>query len=117
MKATELEMNFPVALDKGGKKQIAIEPQMDPSEFDWKRLEDAFAELYPLGPVDRELWLRSGGDLSRLKLNLTGRAAWFSSLMYLRQGGGDRSLLKRLLAEALSDFPNHKSLSVLASCL
>jgi hypothetical protein len=26
MKATELEMNFPVALDKGGKKQVAVEP-------------------------------------------------------------------------------------------
>ena len=88
MKATQLEMNFPVALGTVGKKQVAIEPPKFSSQFDWKRLEVALAELYPLGPVDRELWLRSGGDLSRLKLNLTGRTAWFSSLMYLRQGGG-----------------------------
>lgn len=114
MKATELEMNFPVALDKGGKKQIAVEPPMSPIQLDWKHLEETLAELYPLGPVDRELWLRSGGDLSRLKLNLTGRAAWFSSLMYLRQGGGDHAFLKTLLAEALSDYPNHKSLRELA---
>lgn len=117
MKATELETNFPVALDKGGKKQVAVEPPKSSTQFDWKRLEEALAELYPLGPVDRELWLRSGGDLSRLKLNLTGRTAWFSSLMYLRQGGGDRAFLKALLAEALSDFPKHKSLSELASGL
>jgi hypothetical protein len=117
MKATELEMNFPVALDKGGKKQVAIEPPKSSSQFDWKRLEEALAELYPLGPIDRELWLRSGGDLSRLKLNLTGRTAWFSSLMYLRQGGGDHEFLKTLLSEALSDFPKHKSLSELASGL
>lgn len=117
MKATDLEMNFPVALDKGGKKQIAVEPQKSPIQFDWKRLEDALAELYPLGPVDRELWLRSGGDLSRLKLNLTGRTAWFSSLMYLRQGGGDHAFLKTLLTEALSDFPDHNSLRELASSL
>ena len=117
MKATQLEINFPVALGKGGKKQVAIEPPKFSSQFDWKRLEVALAELYPLGPVDRELWLRSGGDLSRLKLNLTGRTAWFSSLMYLRQGGGDSAFLKTLLSEALSDFPNHKSLSELASSL
>lgn len=117
MKATELEMNFPVALDKGGNKQIAVEPPKSPTQFDWKHLEDTLAELYPLGPVDRELWLRSGGDLSRLKLNLTGRAAWFSSLMYLRQGGGDHAFLKTLIAEALSDFPNHNPLKELASSL
>jgi hypothetical protein len=117
MKATQLEMNFPVALGTVGKKQVAIEPPTFSSQFDWKRLEVALAELYPLGPVDRELWLRSGGDLSRLKLNLTGRTAWFSSLMYLRQGGGDSAFLKTLLSEALSDFPNHKSLSELASSL
>jgi hypothetical protein len=117
MKTTELEMNFPVALDKGGKKQVAVDPPKFPIRFDWKRLEDALAELYPLGPVDRELWLRSGGDLSRLKLNHTGRTAWFSSLMYLRQGGGDDAFLKTLIAEALSDFPNHNYLRELASSL
>ena len=117
MKATELEMNFPVALDKGGKKQLPVEPPNPTIQFDWKRFEDVLAELYPLGPIDRELWLRSGGDLSRLKLNLTGRTAWFSSLMYIRQGGGDRTFLWTLLTEAVSDFPNHKTLSELAAAL
>jgi hypothetical protein len=115
LKATELETNFPVALDKGGGKQLTGAVVQSASQFDWKRLEEIMSELYPQGPTDREIWLRAGGDLSRLKLSQIGRAAWFSSLMYLRQGGGDRSLVASLMSEARSDYPGHLDLEKLAS--
>ncbi|WP_318875052.1 effector-associated domain EAD1-containing protein (plasmid) [Sinorhizobium meliloti] len=72
------------------------------------------ADLYPAGPTDQDIWLRAGGDLSRLKLGGTGRAAWFAALRTLSQGGGGSNISKRSLIEAaLVEFPNHKRLSEL----
>jgi hypothetical protein len=114
-KASDLEANFPVALDKGGRKQLD-EPELIklPSTFDWDQFESILSELYPLGPTDQEIWTRAGGDLSRLKLQQSGRVSWFSSLLYLRQGGGDQRGRERLIGTALRDFPNHPGLKALS---
>lgn len=113
-KASDLDKNFPVALEKGGSKAAnrAASNKTTP-EFDWEEFGRILPELYPLGPLDQEVWTRAGGDVSRLKLQQSGRTSWFSSLTMLRQGGGGQLTKERLLEAALSDFPNHKGLQTL----
>ena len=116
LKASALEKNFPVALERGGVKQLTPNraPAL-PASFDWKRFEQALSQLYPSGPTERELWARAGGDLSRLKLSQVGRATWFSSLLYVRQGGANTSFVKALMNAALEDFPHHSDLLELSA--
>ncbi len=113
-KASDLERNFPVALDKGGHK--GTPPTVNygiQGEFDWRELEKILSDLYPTGPLDQDIWRRAGGDLSRLRLNQSGRATWFSSLLILKQGGGGLLTRERLIEAALDDFPNHDRLKAL----
>jgi hypothetical protein len=117
-KASDVETNFPMALDKGGNKLPEGPESMHlPPVFDWSQFELILSELYPLGPLDREIWARAGGDLSQLKLQQPGQVSWFSSLLYLRQGGGTEKLKEYLLSTAIRDFPNHPGLIVLSRSL
>lgn len=113
-KASDLEDNFPVAFDRGGMKSdiSSIPPE---STLDiWERLGKIMPELYPMGPVDQEIWVRAGGDLSRLRLSGTGRANWIAALRTLRQGGGGSGIRKEHLVEAaLDDYPHHPELTAL----
>ena len=113
-KASDLEDNFPVALDRGGmKSDIPSRPSASTSDI-WERLGNIMPELYPMGPTDQEIWVRAGGDLSRLRLSGTGRANWFAALRTLRQGGGGSGIRKEHLVEAaLDDYPHHPELTVL----
>jgi hypothetical protein len=112
-KASDVEDNFPVALLKGG-KGISAQPSIDqtPNQPDyWAKLEAIFSDLYPTGPAEESIWLRAGGDLSRLTLSGTGRAQWFAALRTLRHGGGGSSIRPRTLVETgMSDFPHHPDL-------
>jgi hypothetical protein len=112
-KASDVEDNFPVALLKGG-KGISAQHSIDqtPNQPDyWAKLEAIFSDLYPTGPTEESIWLRSGGDLSRLTLSGTGRAQWFAALRTVRHGGGGSSIRSRTLVEtAMSDFPHHPDL-------
>jgi hypothetical protein len=113
-KASDLEKNFPVALDKGGHKSgiTAADRRAISDEFDWHELEVVLSDLYPAGPTDQDVWRRAGGDLSRLRLTQSGRATWFASLLILKQGGGGPQLTReRLIQAALDDFPNHDTLN------
>ena len=107
-KASDLEDNFPVALYLGGAKAsdmplAAAVPPPGP--------EAVLADLYPAGPVDDEIWSRAGGDVSRLRLQGTGRAMWFAALRTLRQGGGGSGIsMDSLIQAALQDFPHHPGL-------
>lgn len=113
-KASDVETNFPVALEKGGSKAAGqVAPRKTALEFDWEEFGRILPELYPLGPLDQEVWARAGGDVSRLKLQQSGRTAWYSSLATLRQGGGGQLTKERLLETALSDFPAHQGLRAL----
>jgi hypothetical protein len=115
-KASDLETNFPVSLDKGGSKSGAVGAADVQSGDDsgWNELETILADLYPTGPTDQDIWRRAGGDLSRLRLNQSGRASWFASLLILKQGGGGTLLNRgRLIQAALEDFPNHGRLKAL----
>ncbi len=113
-KASDLEDNFPVALDRGGMKS-AVSSNTSESTLDiWERLGKIMPDLYPMGPPDQEIWTRAGGDLSRLRLSGTGRANWFAALRTLRQGGGGIGIRREnLVRAALEDYPHHRELTVL----
>ncbi len=117
-KASDLEDNFPVALELGGVKHLDAMPAptvADGGKVFWRQLEAILSDLYPAGPQDQELWLRSGGDVSRLRLASTGRASWFAALRTLQQGGGGAGISQNsLINTALQDFPHHQELSNLA---
>lgn len=107
-KASDLEDNFPVALQRGGTKSAGLETG---SEDGWRELEQLLADLYPAGPTDQEIWSRAGGDLSRLKLGGTGRANWFTALRTLKLGGGGSGMSRQaLISASLDDFPQHPEL-------
>ncbi|MGZ0146078.1 caspase family protein [Kribbella sp. WER1] len=106
-KATDLEDNFPIALDRGGAKTLGAAPHQ-------RRIEDIMADLYPGGPTDEQFWARAGGDDSRLKMNGTGRANWFGAIRTVRLGGGGRDISEQTIIEtALGDFPYHPELAAL----
>ncbi|MEN5089081.1 caspase family protein [Pseudomonas protegens] len=115
-KASDLEDNFPIALEFGGVKRLDATPGAAEGGKVWRQLEEILSDLYPAGPQDQELWLRAGGDVSRLRLAATGRASWFAALRTLRQGGGGVGISQNSLIDmALQDFPHHQELTSLAN--
>ena len=115
-KASDLEDNFPIALALGGVKNLDATFAVVESGKEWRQLEEILSDLYPAGPQDQELWLRAGGDISRLRLGGTGRAGWFAALRTLRQGGGGIGINQNSLIDtALQDFPHHPELKRLGS--
>ena len=113
-KASDLEDNFPVALDRGGVKSDASAAVSRAAPEVWSQLGETMPNLYPAGPMDQEVWARAGGDPSRLRLHETGRAAWFAALRTLRLGGGGAGIRKESLIEtAIEDYPHHPELAAL----
>lgn len=110
-KASDLESNYPVALDRGGIKAAGAHPGEHSGR--WRELEQVMADLYPAGPTDQEIWARGGGDIARLKLTGTGRATWFAALRTLKLGGGGQLNRDSLLDAALDDYPQHPELRAL----
>ncbi|MBO9575602.1 MAG: caspase family protein [Sphingobium sp.] len=107
-KASDLEENFPVALARGGTKSIS--PSVDRRHRD---LEQIMPDLFPLGPTDQDIWLRAGGDVSRLKLSGNGRAQWFAAIRMITLGGGGGISRESLIDAALDEFPAHRELKEL----
>jgi len=108
---SNLENNFPVSLKCGGSLKSANLDQPPKNDVRNRKLEDILADLYPEGPSDQGIWLRAGGEISRLKLGGSGRTQWFAALRLLQQGGGGESInLKTLMDEVRDDFPNHPGL-------
>ena len=115
LKAHNVEDNFPIALEHRGAKMSSImsEEKTIPLDF-WEDLGEILPVLYPLGPMDLEIWSRSGGDPSRLRNAATPRSKWFSALKTLRQGGGGvRITAVSLIRAALDDYPQHHRLRTL----
>lgn len=82
----------------------------------WQDFEQIASKLYPLGPIDQQIWPRGGGDLAALRLGDTGRAAWFAAMRTLRQGGGGTTPAA-LLGAIAADFPQHPALARLIAAL
>ena len=113
-KASDLEDNFPVALDRGGVKSGALASVSGAEREVWSQLEDTMPDLFPTGPMDQEVWARAGGDPSRLHLSDTGRVAWYRALRTLRRGGGGAGIRREsLVGAALEDYPHHPALIAL----
>jgi nucleoside phosphorylase len=73
------------------------------------------ADLYPLGPTEKSIWRRSGGDLSLLNLSEAGRFAWYSAIDQLDKGGGGENItLESLIGAMLEDFRSSSELQNLA---
>ena len=116
LKASQLEDNFPIALDRGGAKSTP--PVSHPPTDAWKRIEDIVVNLYPTGPLDQEIWARAGGDVSRLRLTGQGGVDWFAALRTLSKGGGGARISANTLIRAgLDDFPHHQDLQDLLRVL
>ncbi len=113
-KASDLEDNFAVALDRGGVKTDAPVSGSGADPKVWSQLGELMPDIYPAGPMDQEIWARAGGDPSRLHLNDTGRVAWFKALRMLRLGGGGAGISRgKLIGTALEDYPHHPVLGAL----
>lgn len=113
--ASDLEDNFPVALDRGGVKSEPATSEPGASSDVWRQLSEVMPDLYPAGPMDQEIWARAGGDPSRLHLQETGRVAWFKALRMLRQGGGGAGIRREsLIGTALKDYPHHSVLTAMS---
>ena len=112
-KASQLEQNFPIALSRGGTKAFPpASTESAPGDDVWQVLGSILPDLYPAGPGDQEIWERAGGDISRLRLQGTGRGTWFAALKTLeRGGGGPRISIYTLISVALEDYPNHPGLA------
>ncbi|KAB7647437.1 effector-associated domain EAD1-containing protein [Polymorphobacter fuscus] len=105
-KASDLEDNFSVALAHGGTKSIS--PAVNQRNRD---IEQILPDLFPLGPTDQDIWLRAGGDVSRLRLSGNGRAQWYGALRLISQGGGGGNISRdSLIDAALDEFPAHREL-------
>ncbi|MFC4929290.1 caspase family protein [Massilia sp. GCM10023247] len=109
-KATDLESNFPIALRCGGTKALKMGYEIPISP---RSLDKILSKLYPLGPTDQDIWIRAGGDISRLRLSGTGRSNWFAACRLLAMGGGGSITQQSLIEAALDDYPFHADLSTI----
>lgn len=76
-----------------------------------KVLFEIACKLYPRGIEDRNIWERSGGDLSLVRLNNQGKGQWFESFKLIDQGGGGAEITNRtLIREMLEDYSQNKDL-------
>ena len=70
------------------------------------------SDLYPSGPVDREIWVRAGGNASHLNISGTGRTQWNSAIRIIRNGNRVRAAT--LVSAMREDFPLNDQLDYLA---
>jgi len=76
---------------------------------------NVMSRLYPLGPTDREVWIRANGDLSKLKISDNGRTQWFRAGKDIDRGVGVRYL--DIIDVALEDYPFNRELGRLKESL
>ena len=107
------DSNFAVAYCEAVEKRIR--PKSLHSEIAHMTKADSLVELfcvlYPLGPTDQELWVRAGGDISRLVLSGTGRIQWVRALRQI-----DRGLsvsIPDIINVAFEDYPKNRNLEML----
>ncbi len=74
-----------------------------------EKLFEIAAKLYPEGIRDQGLWRRSGGDLSLVQLNTTGKAQWIDALRLVENGGGGNISFDSIIREMKNDYPNNES--------
>ena len=66
-------------------------------------LVETACELYPAGPMEAEIWVRAGGDPSKLDRSGSGHWQWEGAIRRSRYGGGVRPRV--LISEMREDYP------------
>lgn len=81
------------------------------AQLDTSHLVDLASTLYPLGPFERNVWMRAGGDASQISLSGPGKTQWWAAIRELQLGGGGGGITPLSLVAAMhEDFPNHPAL-------
>ena len=75
-----------------------------------EKLVDILCKLYPGGVKDARVWIRAGGDLSRLQLSSSGMEQWIDAMELIENGGTDVEI-GSLLEVIRKDFPKNSFLS------
>ena len=79
-------------------------------------LHDLFVEtackLYPLGPMDGEIWAQAGGNPAQLDVSGTGKRQWDAAIRKIRNG--NQVSASSLIATMRSDHPLNNQLDYLA---
>jgi nucleoside phosphorylase len=74
---------------------------------------DILCKLYPEGIKDGRIWVRAGGDLSKIQLQNTGFIQWFDAIDLISKGGGGNIDFHSLIEVMKSDFPKNNFLKTL----
>jgi len=82
---------------------------LEEQKMTFKEFHNLICSLYPKGVTEGSVWKRSGGDLSILKLEATGKEQWWEALTKLKNGGGGDITFGTLFQTIKSDFQNNLS--------
>lgn len=86
-------------------------PEPASHEQRWATLVETVQDLYPTGPMQRNVWERAGGDPSHLNLDGSGGAVWWRAIRTLRRGGGGERIEAESLIEAMrEDWPRNEKI-------
>lgn len=99
-----------VNLSVSGLKRDAIS-----KEEWWGEFLKISIELYPLGPEQHGLWESTGGDLSQILTNGTGRDKWSHAIRILRNDG--KPAIETLITEMLKTYSQNETLKGLQHTL
>lgn len=107
--AHQQDSNFPIAYCAAtGRRQKSAGVT---SQVSSNILLDIFCALYPLGPTDQDIWIRAGGDLSRLQISGTGRLDWSRAIRDIERGSATSE--DDIIKAAMEDYPFNRKLSSL----
>jgi hypothetical protein len=107
------DSNFPVAYCAATEKR---QKSVDTTSATFSTtLLDTFCALYPLGPIDQDIWIRAGGDLSRIRLTGTGRLDWSRAIREIELGSATTE--NDIIQAATEDYPYNRKLSSLIKAI
>lgn len=110
--AYQQDSNFPVAFCADESKRKSATLTLAPNGLSHlKQAVEVFSSLYPQGPLDQEIWSRSGGDIAGLDLSGNGRTMWFRALRDVEMGS--KVTLADLISETREDYPYNRRLGEL----
>lgn len=81
------------------------------SDYKWEALTLLVQDLYPSGPEENNLWVRSGGVNGSTLNNRTGLEAWENAIQKIRNGA--KPFVNNLINKIKSDFPNNDKVEIL----
>ena len=77
----------------------------------YSALLETSVSMYDKGPEDKDIWKRSGGDISKLHNHQTREENWREAINLLRYGGGGKHITPTaFVKEMLEDYPKNTQL-------